>query len=121
MRKVTVDFLNKKKVEILDGATWLPETERAEFFSELADWAYAKYEAMSIDDKCEINKAMKENLKKATKYFAQILFVVLFAPIILVKAIMDPVLQMLIALVHALFGDSEASNNALKDVLNKID
>lgn len=54
MRKVTIDFLNKRKVEILDGATWLPETERAELFSELADWAYAQYEALSINDECEM-------------------------------------------------------------------
>lgn len=60
MRKVTIDFLNKKKLEILDGATWLPETERAEFFNELADWAYAQYEAMSIDDECEMQNYEEE-------------------------------------------------------------
>ena len=60
MRKVTIDFLNKKKVEILDGATWLPETERTEFFSDLADWAYAQYEAMSIDDECEMQNYEEE-------------------------------------------------------------
>ena len=60
MRKVTIDFLNKKKLEILDGATWLPETERAEFFSELADWAYAQHEAMSIDDECEMQNYEEE-------------------------------------------------------------
>lgn len=53
MRKVVIDFLNKQKVQILDAAVWLPETERAEFFSELADWAYAQYESMSIDDESE--------------------------------------------------------------------
>lgn len=53
MRKVTTDFLNKQKVQILDAAVWLPETERAEFFSDLADWAYAQYEAMAIDDESE--------------------------------------------------------------------
>ena len=60
MRKVTIDFLNKKKVEILDGATWLPETERAEFFSDLADWAYAQYEALSINDECEMQNYEEE-------------------------------------------------------------
>ena len=60
MRKVTIDFLNKKKVEILDGAIWLPETERIEFFSELADWAYAQYEAMSIDDEFEMQNYEEE-------------------------------------------------------------
>lgn len=64
---------------------------------------------------------MKENLKKTAKYLINILFVVLFAPIILVKAIMDPALQMMIALLHALFGDREAADNAMKDVINKID
>ena len=64
---------------------------------------------------------MKENLKKAAKYLSKILFVALFAPIILVKAIMDPVLQMMIAFVHALFNDAEASDNAIKEVINKMD
>ena len=54
MRKVVIDFLNKQKVQILDGATWLPEVERAEFFSDLADWAYAQYEATLVDDECEM-------------------------------------------------------------------
>ena len=64
---------------------------------------------------------MKENLKKVAKYFGKILFVALFGPIILVKAIMDPVLQIMIALVHALFNDSEATDNAIKQVLEKVD
>ena len=37
MRKVVIDFLNKQKVQILDGATWMSEVEQAEFFSDLAD------------------------------------------------------------------------------------
>ena len=44
MRKVTTDFLNKQKVQILDGATWIPEQERMEFFGELADWACEQYQ-----------------------------------------------------------------------------
>ena len=64
---------------------------------------------------------MKENLKRVAKYLAKILFVALFGPIILVKAIMDPVLQIMIALVHALFNDSEATDNAIKQVLDKVD
>lgn len=64
---------------------------------------------------------MKENLKRVAKYFGNILFVALFGPIILVKAIMDPVLQIMIALVHALFNDSEATDNAIKQVLEKVD
>ena len=64
---------------------------------------------------------MKENLKRVAKYFGKILFVALFGPIILVKAIMDPVLQIMIALVHALFNDSEATDNAIKQVLEKVE
>lgn len=64
---------------------------------------------------------MKENLKRVAKYLRKILFVALFGPIILVKAIMDPVLQIMIALVHALFNDSEATDNAIKQVLEKVD
>ena len=64
---------------------------------------------------------MKENLKIVAKYLGKILFVALFGPIILVKAIMDPVLQIMIALVLALFNDSEATNNAIKQVLEKVD
>ena len=64
---------------------------------------------------------MKENLKKTAKYFREILFVALFAPIVLVKAIVDPLLYAMIALVQALFNNKEASTNALKDVLKNID
>ena len=64
---------------------------------------------------------MKENLKRVAKYLGKILFVALFGPIILVKAIMDPVLQIMIALVHALFNDSEATDNAIKQVLEKVE
>ena len=64
---------------------------------------------------------MKENLKRVAKYFGKILFVALFGPIILVKAIMDPVLQIMIALGHALFNDSEATDNAIKQVLEKVE
>lgn len=64
---------------------------------------------------------MKENLKRVAKYFGKILFVALFGPIILVKVIMDLVLQIMIALVHALFNDSEATDNAIKQVLEKVD
>ena len=64
---------------------------------------------------------MKESLKRVAKYLGKILFVALFGPIILVKAIMDPVLQIMIALVHALFNDSEATDNAIKQVLEKVD
>lgn len=64
---------------------------------------------------------MKENLKKAAKYFREVLFVALFAPVVLVKAVVDPLLYVMIALVHALFNEKEASANALKNVLKNID
>ena len=61
MRKVVIDFLNKQKEQILAGAIWLPEVERAEFFSDLASyWAYAQYEAMSIDADCEMQNYEEE-------------------------------------------------------------
>lgn len=44
MRKVTTDFLNKQKVQILDAAIWLPEQERMEFFGELANWTSEQYQ-----------------------------------------------------------------------------
>ena len=64
---------------------------------------------------------MKDILKKTVTYFAKILFVVLFGPIILVKVMIDTVLQMMIALIYALLGDNKASDNAIKQVLDKID
>ena len=33
----------------------------AQFFSELADWAYAQHEAMSIDDYCEMQDYENDN------------------------------------------------------------
>ena len=64
---------------------------------------------------------MKESLKKVTKYFSKILFVALVAPIILMKLIMDPVFQILIALIHALLNDAEACDNSLKSAMKNID
>lgn len=32
MRKVTIDFLNKQKVQILDAASWLPDAGTNGFF-----------------------------------------------------------------------------------------
>ena len=54
MRKVTEDFLNREKAEILDASTWLPEIERAEFFNELANWAYSEYEKTIVRDDLEM-------------------------------------------------------------------
>ena len=61
------------------------------------------------------------NLKKVAKYFFKILFVLMYAPIILIKVIIDPVLQIMIALVYALFNEGEASDNAMKAVIDKLD
>ena len=44
MRKVTIDFLNEKKEQILYGATWLPKQERMEFFGKLVSWACERME-----------------------------------------------------------------------------
>ena len=63
MRKAITDYLNKKKRQILKAASWIDETERAEFFSELADWAYAQYEAMAIDGEYENQNNMSNNPK----------------------------------------------------------
>lgn len=48
MRKVTNDFINRIKVQILDGASWLALAEREEFYSELCEWAHAEYEKTLI-------------------------------------------------------------------------
>ena len=64
---------------------------------------------------------MKETLEKTVKYITNILFVLLTAPNILVIAFIDPTLQMMIAFVHALLNNKDASDNAMKEVINKID
>lgn len=48
MRKVTKDFIDRIKVQILDGASWLALVEREEFYNELHEWAYAEYEKTLI-------------------------------------------------------------------------
>lgn len=48
MRKVTSDFINRIKMQIFDGASWLPLVERVEFYEEIYEWAHAEYEKTLI-------------------------------------------------------------------------
>ena len=46
--------LKALKQQATEVSLSMERDEAAEFFSELADWAYAQYESMSIDDECEM-------------------------------------------------------------------
>ena len=46
--------LRSLKDQATETSLGMERDEAAQFFSELADWAYAQYEAMSIDDECEM-------------------------------------------------------------------
>ena len=50
-RKRAIDALMTQAKEV---AMLMDREEAAQFFSDLADHAYAQYEAMSIDDECEM-------------------------------------------------------------------
>ena len=55
---------NKLKVlkqQATEASLGMERDEAAQFFSELADWAYAQYEAMSIDDYCEMQDYENDN------------------------------------------------------------
>lgn len=55
---------NKLKVlkqQATEASLGMERDEAAQFFSELADWAYAQYEAMSIDDYCEMQDYEDDN------------------------------------------------------------
>lgn len=61
MRKRTeraIDALMTQAKEV--AKQLMSREEAAEFFSELADRAYAQYEAMSIDDECEMQNYEEE-------------------------------------------------------------
>lgn len=64
---------------------------------------------------------MKEILKKVARYFTNIFYVVLVAPIILVKLVLDPVLNLMIALVYAILNDVDKASKALSDVVDKFE
>lgn len=64
---------------------------------------------------------MKEILKKVAMYFTNIFYVVLVAPIILVKLVLDPVLNLMIALVYAILNDFDKASKVLSDVADKFE
>ena len=64
---------------------------------------------------------MKENLKKAAKYFTVIFYVALVAPIILVKTVTDVALNLMIAFVYAILNDHENALKVLTDVADKCE
>ena len=52
--------LKSLKNQATETSLGMERDESAQFFSELADWAYAQYEAMSIDDECEMQNYEEE-------------------------------------------------------------
>lgn len=64
---------------------------------------------------------MKENLKKVAKYFTNIFYVALVAPIILVKTVTDVALNLMIAFVYAILNDHENVSKVLTDVADKCE
>lgn len=52
--------LRSLKDQATETSLGMERDEAAQFFSELADWAYAQYEAMSIDDECEMQNYEEE-------------------------------------------------------------
>lgn len=54
MRRVTREFLDRIKVQILDAASWLPIVEREEFYSDIHEWACGKYEETLLDQEPEM-------------------------------------------------------------------
>ena len=64
---------------------------------------------------------MKENLKKVAKYFTDIFYVALVAPIILAKTVTDVALNLMIAFVYAILNDHDNASKALTDVADKCE
>lgn len=64
---------------------------------------------------------MKENLKAVSKYFTNILYVALVAPILLVKVILDQMLNLSMAFVYAILNDHDNTSKVLNDVADKCD
>ena len=52
--------LKALKQQATEASLGMERDEAAQFFSELADWAYAQHEAMSIDDYCEMQNYEEE-------------------------------------------------------------
>lgn len=64
---------------------------------------------------------MKKNLKSVGVYLANFTKVSFLAPILFTKVITDTGLQLLLALIHALFNEKEEIASVMKDVLEKTD
>nr|DAY55567.1 MAG TPA: hypothetical protein [Caudoviricetes sp.] len=64
---------------------------------------------------------MKQNLKAVGGYIANFTKVCFLAPILFAKVITDTGLQLLLALIHALFNEKEEIASAMKTVLDKMD
>lgn len=54
MDKQAEQALKALKQQATETSLGMERNEASQFFSELADWAYAQYEAMSINDECEM-------------------------------------------------------------------
>ena len=61
MYKQAEQALKALKQQATESSLGLERDEAAQFFSELADWAYTQYEAMSIDDYCEMQDYENDN------------------------------------------------------------
>lgn len=54
MDRKSEQALKTLKQQATEASLNMERDEAAQFFGELADWAYAQHEAMSIDDECEM-------------------------------------------------------------------
>lgn len=54
MDRKSEQALKTLKQQANEASLNMERDEAAQFFGELADWAYARHEAMSIDDECEM-------------------------------------------------------------------
>ena len=54
MDKQAEQALKALKQQATETSLGMGRNEASQFFCELADWAYAQYEAMSINDECEM-------------------------------------------------------------------
>lgn len=52
--------LKALKHQATEASLTMERDEAAQFFSELADWVYAQYETMSINDECEMQNYEEE-------------------------------------------------------------
>lgn len=64
---------------------------------------------------------MKENLKRVAKYFTNIFYVALVAPVIFAKAILNPMLSLIIALIYAILNDHDKASEALNGIADKFE